>query len=119
MLALVYVTLSQIRPMGSELYWDDDSRPERLVGTGMEKVAAGGMPIKWTKGAWLFYPLSDGRTLIEYFIWSHPGGNLPPGPASRFAAGAVKNNLKDMEKFAKEKVNADKTGVLRPDGSPL
>jgi hypothetical protein len=102
-----------------ELYWSDDSNPAYLQGTPNAAIAAQGMPVAWTKGAWLLVRLKDDRTLVEYFAWSDPGGRLPAGPASRFAGGAVKETLAAIEELARGLKGRSRSAYVRPDGSPL
>jgi len=102
-----------------EVHWTDDSNPSHLAGTPNAEVAAQGMPVAWTKGAWLLVRLKDDRTLVEYFAWSDPGGRLPAGPASRFAGGAVKETLAAMQEFARGIKGRSRNAYVRPDGSPL
>ena len=75
------------------------------------------MPVAWTKGAWLLMALDDGRTLIEYHTWSDPGGSVPVGLATRFAAGEVAQNLTNMANFARNHIPSCTGQFHRPDGS--
>jgi hypothetical protein len=102
-----------------EVHWTDENKTDHLKGTPLEATAADGMPVAWTKGAWLLIQLSDQRTLVEYYAWSDPGGRLPAGPASRFAGGAVKDTLRSMEAFCATMKNRSRAAYVRPDGSPL
>jgi hypothetical protein len=102
-----------------ELFWTDDLNPAHIKGTPNEAIADDGMPVAWTKGAWLLARLSGERTLVEYFAWSDPGGRLPAGPASRFAGGAVKDTLSSMQEFARGMKTRSRQSYVRPDGSPL
>lgn len=63
--------------------------------------------------------MDGGRTAVEYYAWSDPGGIIPARPASRFAAGAIERLLNDMEAFAKEVAHLPRAGFLRPDQTPL
>jgi hypothetical protein len=65
--------------------------------------------------------LGEGKTLVEYYVWSDPGGMLPPGPASRFAGGAVKDTLIAMRGLALEhqQGTAYGSGFVKPDQSSL
>lgn len=62
--------------------------------------AAGGIQAEFTKGAWLLVDLDGARTLVEYYAWTDPGGRVPAGLASRFAAGNISETLRAMEKLA-------------------
>lgn len=64
--------------------------------------ASGGIRTGSTEGAWLLVDLGDGRTLVEYYAWSDPGGSIPAAMASRFAAGSIPNTLESMAELAKK-----------------
>ena len=102
-----------------ELVWDDRLDEPAITGKVDASLTEDGMPIAWSKGAWLLIDLGDGRTLVEYHTWSDPGGSVPAGPASRFAAGEVKNNLKSIAQFARAHTPSCSGRYVRPDGSPL
>jgi hypothetical protein len=102
-----------------ELTWHDRNSDEEFHRTLNPSLMAEGMPVAWTKGAWLLVALDDGRTLLEYHTWSDPGGHVPVGPATRFAAGEVANALKVMEKIAKDHIPSCGGQFYRPDGQKL
>jgi hypothetical protein len=89
------------------------------VGTAFDAYRDIGMPVAWSLGSWLLVQLPDDRTLGEFFTWTHPGGRLPPGPTTRFAGGALKDNLRAVEALAEELKDASKAGFVRPDQEPL
>lgn len=102
-----------------ECAWTDATDPARVAGTPWADFAAAGVPVAWSKGAWLLIPLEDGRTLIEYFVWTDPGGKLPAGAATRFASGALDRSVRDLEAFARVLADGPRAGFVRPDGLPL
>jgi len=59
-----------------------------------------GVQVGFTKGAWWLVDLDGAHTLVEYYAWSDPGGRVPAGLASRFAAGSISGTLKEMAKIA-------------------
>lgn len=59
-----------------------------------------GSPVPFTEGAWLLVDLGDGRTLVEYVASSDPGGMVPAGLASSFAAGSLKSTFDGMKRLA-------------------
>jgi len=73
--------------------------PARLTPSARE-WADGGIPIPFTEGSWLVVDLGDGRTLVEYYAWSDPGGNVPARMASSFAAGGISDTFESMAKLA-------------------
>ncbi len=100
-----------------EITWRDKNTDQSVVSLLDLAQFEDAMPVAWTKGAWLLLKLDDGRTLIEYHTWSDPGGNVPVGLATRFAAGEVAQNLTNMAKFAKSHIPTCKGKFHRPDGS--
>jgi len=103
-----------------EMYWSDrthlDTPPEQV-----KDIAEDGVPVAWSRGAWMLIQLDEQTTLVEYYVWSDPGGLLPAGPASKFAAGAVEETLAAMDMLsAKTGKKALATGrVKAPDSSPV
>lgn len=102
-----------------ELAWTDATDEARLAGRNEADVASGGIPVAWTHGSWLMVELDDGRTLVEYFAWSDPGGLIPAGPASRFARSAILKTFKEVEAMAREYGAAQPGGYVKPDQTPL
>jgi hypothetical protein len=103
-----------------ELAWTDETDETRLS-PQHKAMIKDAQEVDWTHGSWLLIDLGAGKTLVEYFVWSDPGGSLPPGPASRFAGGAVKETLAAMKALAKEhqQGKAHGGGFVRPDQSTL
>lgn len=109
--------------MSSGLYAETDGRIWELVWTDafdqvepgeppVSEVAADLLPVRWTRGAWAFAELAPGCTLIDYFLWSDPGGML-----SSFQGLAIKGSIRDsvegLVRYAREVVPE-----LAPDGGP-
>ena len=103
-----------------EMYWDDLTPTIQLPPPFAEMVEDA-VGLAFTHGAWLLVPLDGSHTLVEYYVWSDPGGLLPAGPASRFAAGAVVDTLDTMERLARiHGSQGVKSGrVKRPDGTTI
>jgi hypothetical protein len=100
-----------------ELTWVDRLKETHLRKKLDPALLADSMPIAWSKGAWLLVDLGGGRTLVEYHTWSDPGGYVPVGPATRFAAGEVETTLVNMSNFAKKHTPTCSGTFMRPDGS--
>ena len=101
-----------------ELSWKDATDASRVAGTSWEAKVEDATPVAWTHGSWLLVDL-EGKTLVEYFVWSDPGGSIPAGPASKFAGGAVLDTLAAMEQLAREHAGKSEGGFVRPDQSAL
>ncbi len=103
-----------------EMYWTDKTH----IHTPPSKIEAlieDGIPVAWSLGAWLLIKIDEQNTLVEYYVWTDPGGLLPAGPASKFAAGAVEDTLEAMNKLALQTGRQALAGgrVTAPDGSPV
>jgi hypothetical protein len=76
-----------------------------------------GVRITWSQGGWFLVPVDRERTLAEYWVWSDPGGAVPAGLASRFAAGAIRGLFDDVEVRAQDLAESQPRGFVRPDQS--
>ena len=81
-----------------ELTWTSSSDPTEIKSAKGKEVLAEGIPIKYTKGAWYLTGLDEKSTLAEYYVWTDPGGRIPAGAATMFAAGSVRDTFKAMLK---------------------
>lgn len=86
-----------------EVKWTStDERPTTATAvTWMDK----GIPIAYTHGSWFMVDLDGQNTLIEYYTWTDPGGSIPAGLASSFAAGGISDTFETMAKLAKNGTN--------------
>lgn len=85
-----------------EMRWLSHDDYDVTTDPEIAKVAEGGIRTGSTEGAWFLVDLGDGRTLVEYYAWSDPGGNIPVAMASRFAAGSIPDTLQSMADMARE-----------------
>ena len=102
-----------------EVAWTDRQQDAAFIASLDPALIENGIPIRWAKGAWFLVDLGGERTLLEYHTWTHPGGMVPVGPATRFAAGEVRENLETMVKFGLTHGITCDASFVRPDGSPL
>jgi hypothetical protein len=79
----------------------------------------GAVEVPWSRGGWLLRPVDDGRTLAEIWTWADPGGAIPAGLASRFAAAELPAVLRAVERRAHELEAGRAAGFVRPDASAL
>ncbi len=101
-----------------EVSWSDVTKTYSLANTEYASYEEKGTPVDWTKGAWILIPLSDGRTVVEYFAWSDPGGYIPPAIAARLAPGQVLKTLEEMEQIVREQRKGPlPPKAVKPDGS--
>jgi hypothetical protein len=85
-----------------ELTWHHVDNPEsHAMSDAARKAADGGVIVDLSIGAWLLIALDETHTLAEYHTWANPGGNVPAGPASTFAAGGIDQTFKAMDKYAR------------------
>lgn len=71
-----------------------------------------GMHIERTQGSWFLVDLDGEHTLVEYYTWADPGGAIPAGLASSFAAGGIDDTLTVMADLAKA---GGTCGVVAPE----
>ncbi|MEZ4318974.1 MAG: hypothetical protein R3F61_15780 [Myxococcota bacterium] len=76
--------------------------PEIPAGKRANDYTQKGMPIEFAKGAWYLTKLDASHTLVEYWTWTDPGGYVPAGLASSFAAGGIKDTIESMSKLAED-----------------
>ncbi len=55
-------------------------------------------------GAWIFTPLTDNESRIQYSICSHPGGSVPAVLQSIATEQSLPNNLRDMIQEAERRI---------------
>lgn len=102
-----------------EVYWSDAMDRTDLLNEKQQDLVDDGYPVDFTKGSWLVIDLGGGESLVEYFVWSDPGGSLPAGPASQFAGGAVDDTMKAITKLARKHAAGSAKGYYYPDGTPV
>ncbi len=94
--------VTQSSGQARELYWRSTVDPAKITSEEGQETIRGGIPIAFTKGGWFLGRIDDRRTLLEYYVWTDPGGRIPAGPASRFAAGSIVETIEAMKTFARE-----------------
>jgi hypothetical protein len=76
-----------------ELSWRSSVDPAEVRSASGQALIAEGTPLAFTKGGWLLVALDPGHTLVEYYVWTDPGGRVPAGVASSFAAGGITETI--------------------------
>jgi hypothetical protein len=84
-----------------ELSWKSRPAPADELPSAVRTWADQGMQVTFTEGAWVLADLGDARTLVLYYTWSDPGGNIPARVASSFAEGGIADTIAAMERLAK------------------
>ena len=85
-----------------EVSWQANTDESELITATAKAKAAEGIPIGWSKGGWFLVALDDTHTLVEYDVWSDPGGSIPASTASWFASGQIPDLLDAMRRYATE-----------------
>lgn len=85
-----------------ELWWTSSTDATEVKSERGKQAIADGIPVAFTKGAWLLLSVDATHTLVEYYVWSDPGGSVPAGAASWFAAGGVTDTLDAIARFTKD-----------------
>lgn len=96
--ALSTATSGRIR----ENTWQSNNDPALVTTATGQAAMEAGIAIEFTKGAWFMADIDGSSTLIEYYVWTDPGGSVPAGLASRMAAGGIEDTLEAVTKFANE-----------------
>lgn len=119
--------------MSSGLYRETEGRLWELVWTDafdevdadeppVSRIAAELRPVLWTRGAWVFAEVAPGCTLVDYFLWSDPGGMLS-GFQTLGIKGQIRSTVEGLIRYAREVVPELEPGdgppFVRPDGTPL
>lgn len=103
--------------------WDPESRlPEDPKGwRELQGLVHDLQPLEWTRGAWVMAEPVPGCTLVDYFLWSDPGGMLSALQALG-AKGAIRNTVEGLIRHARtgvEEVAPGEPPFVDPSGEPL
>lgn len=82
--------------------WSSNNDTAVLTTPTAQATIEDGIPIEFTKGAWFLADIDGSSTLVEYYVWTDPGGSVPAGLASSFAAGGIKDTIEAVTRFANE-----------------
>ena len=82
--------------------WTSNNDPALVTTSSGQATMELGIPIEFTKGAWFLADIDGSSTLVEYYVWTDPGGSVPAGLASRLAAGGIEDTLQAAARFATE-----------------
>jgi hypothetical protein len=103
-----------------ELWWVDATHSVDTDRPPVSGPAKRLRPIVDSHGSWLFAPLAESCTLIEFYTWSDPGGALG-ATQGLVARRTIRQSLTGVIRLATEHIDSphpDATFV-RPDGSPM
>lgn len=99
----------------AEYYWRQDDSALELIGTGVkqrliQEVSPGkikeAVVVKKNEGAWLLIPLPDGRTLVEGYAISDPGGSIPKSLVDLLKpTDSLKDTINLMERWGLEELD--------------
>lgn len=85
-----------------ELTWEAAPDPSAFVLPEAAKpLIEGAVYVTANSGAWWLVALDEGHTLAEYASATDPGGVVPTGPATSFAAGGLDKTFSAMERYAR------------------
>ena len=90
----------------AELSWVAVETQNTDISEGTKEKIENLVQVKFTEGSWLFIRLSGTHTLAEYHSWVEPAGNIPAGPASRFASHSIEKTFAEMNSYAKGQVQS-------------
>jgi len=101
-----------------EVFWEDRIATVDAGAPPIEEVAAKVRALRKTYGSWLFVPLGDRCTYVEYYNFSDPGGGVS-ALQWLFAAKGIRDAMRGLARMADEHVTQPHPGVqfVRPDGT--
>ena len=85
-----------------EMAWFPAAEQTGALTAEASAVAEQGMQVTHTYGGWFLVDLGGGQTLVEFWSWSDPGGNIPVRMASSFAAGGIEDTFGTMSDLARK-----------------
>jgi hypothetical protein len=103
-----------------ETWWVDVMDEVDASQPPIREVADDIKPIVSSRGSWIFVSLGERCTLIEYFLWTDPGGAV--GTAQRLlVTKTIRNTLDGAARMATDHVDEPHDGppFLRPDGTTI
>ncbi len=103
-----------------EIHWNDAMAAIDPADPPMNTVSRKITPIKRSRGSWLLVPLTDECTLVEFFVWSDPGGVIGV-MQPLMAKKAVRSTLRGVLRLAQEHLSEPHHGgsFVRADGTPI
>ena len=103
-----------------EVWWEDRIATVDAGAPPIAEVAARVRALRKTYGSWLFVPLGERCTYVEYYNFSDPGGGVS-ALQWLFAAKAIRDAMRGLAQMASEHVMQPHPGVrfMRPDGSVM
>jgi hypothetical protein len=85
-----------------EVAWTSSTDAALVTSDKGKETIAAATPLGWTKGGWYVTKVDATHTLVEYYVWSDPGGSVPAGATSWFASSSVTDALEAIEEFARK-----------------
>jgi len=85
-----------------ELWWTSTVDPDVVTSERGREVVTQNTPVGFTRGGWLLVAIDDTQTLLEYYIWTDPGGRIPKAAANLFAAGGIRDTIEAMGRYVRE-----------------
>jgi hypothetical protein len=67
----------------------------------VKDLTAGNQHVTFTHGGWFLVDLGEDRTLVEFWSWSDPGGNVPVRLAASMALGGIEDTFATMSDLAR------------------
>lgn len=86
-----------------ELRWVSSSDPSEITSERGREIVASAVPVGFSRGSWFLVDMGEDRTLVEYAVWTDPGGSIPAGLMSMFASGSIRDTLEAMEAIARDR----------------
>ena len=85
-----------------ELTWQNAPDGSEVTSAAGKAYMAKGVMLGFTRGSWFLLAVNDHQTLVEYYTWVDPGGNLSPSVMSWFATKTIVKTFESMAEISKD-----------------
>ena len=85
-----------------ELYYHTTDPAPAATVASLAPLMEEGVQLEVARGSWMLTEIEGGRTLVEYYAWSKPGGKMSPGLASMFAGKSIGKAFEGMLAWSKD-----------------
>lgn len=85
-----------------ELVWHNTPDGSEVTSAAGRSYMSQGVMVGFTKGSWFLLAVNDHQTLVEYYTWVDPGGNLSPAVMSWFATKTIVKTFENMTALSRD-----------------
>lgn len=99
-----------------ELVWSNAPDGSDVTSAVGKSHLESGVMLGFTRGSWYLTAVDERHTLVEYYTWVDPGGDLSPSMMTMFAGRSIKKTFDQMEAIARLAEVGCKVPAWRPAG---